>query len=132
MRYISISMESSGKELETIARAIHQIIKLPVVIASLNRPGLIIEEGRVLDYEYIDPILKKVLEENRVIRIVPDRGRYRGFSYIVSPLRNDEGQAIAAIGIVDTYGITDLTELFGNYPGVTRQVDTFFKKGYKG
>jgi hypothetical protein len=40
----------------------------------------------------------------------------------------DEGQAIAAIGIVDILGITDLTELLENYPELDRQVDGCFKR----
>jgi hypothetical protein len=128
MGYISISANSSSRELETIAMTIHHAIRLPVVIVSLNRTGIIIEKDRVVDYEYIDPILETALEENRVIRTIPRSGRYKGTYYIASPLHDDEGQAIAAIGIVDIFGITDLTELFGNYSELDRQVDGYFKK----
>ena len=128
MGQISISANSSSRELETIAMTIHHAIKLPVVIVSLNRTGIIIEKDKVVDYEYIDTVLEKALEENRVIRTIPRSGRYKGTCYIVSPLRDYEGQAIAAIGIVDILGITDLTELFGNYPELDRQVDGCFKR----
>ncbi len=128
MGHISISTNSSSRELKTVAMTIHHAIRLPVVIVSLNRRGIIIEKDKVVDYEYIDPILEKALEENRVIRTIPRSGRYKGTYYIVSPLRDDEGQAIAAIGIVDILGITDLTELFGNYPELNRQVDGCFKR----
>jgi hypothetical protein len=128
MGNISISANSSSRELETIAMAIHQAIRLPIVIVSLNRTGIIIEKDRVVDYGYIDPILETALEENRVIRTIPRSGRYKGTYYIVSPLHDDKGQAIAAIGIVDIFGITGLTELFGNYSELYRQVDGYFKK----
>ncbi len=123
MGQISISANSSSRELETIAMTIHNAIKLPVVIVSLNKTGVIVEKNRVVDYKYIDPILEKALEENRVIRTIPRSGRYKGTYYIVSPFRDDKGQAIAAIGIVDILGITDLTELFGNYFELDRQVE---------
>jgi hypothetical protein len=39
MKYLRISENSTSRELESIARAIHLVVRLPVVVTSLNRNG---------------------------------------------------------------------------------------------
>lgn len=112
MKEFKITPDSKAKELESFAMALHQIIKLPLKIRSLNEKGLRIEDGKVIDYEYTCPILERVLKENRLISIVPTSGTYMGKSVLVSPIRDDEENVIAAIGISDTYGAIDFIECF--------------------
>jgi hypothetical protein len=39
MKHLRISENSTRRELESIARAIHLVVRLPVVVTSLNRNG---------------------------------------------------------------------------------------------
>jgi hypothetical protein len=130
LKEVRITSDSTSHEIESIARAIHEVVRLPVVMASANKKGIIIEKDKVVDYEYSGPILERVLKENRVVRVVPDSGKYKGIPFIVAPIRNSDGEVTAAIGIVDMYGMIDLAELFGNYPDVVNQVEGCFRKIY--
>lgn len=82
----------------------------------------------MLDYDYTGPILERVLKENRVIRAIPKSGKYKGTPVIVSPIRNKDGEVIAAVGIVDVIGIIDLASLCEAYPHIVQQVSDYFKK----
>ena len=46
MKYLRISENSTSMELESIARAIHQVVRLPVVVTSLNGTEDRIEIGK--------------------------------------------------------------------------------------
>lgn len=130
MKDIKISASSTSKELEPLARAIHNVVRLPVVLASVNKSGIIIEKDKVETYDYSGPILERVLKENKVLRITPKTGKYKDVPFIVSPIKNEDGEVIAAIGIVDMYGVVDMAELFSTYPEVTRQTEACFRKIY--
>ncbi len=119
---ITISADSTGEELAPIAMAFHELTGLPVTMRSLNRKGVRIEKGKILDTEYTGPVLEQVLKENRTVRTIPTSGRYVGIPVVVSPVRNQEGYGIAAIGVVDVVGTIDLGLVFGDYPEVVRQV----------
>jgi hypothetical protein len=102
--------------------ALHTLIKLPLAIRSLNEKGIRIEDGKVVDYDYTGPVLEQVLKENRLIRAVPTTGAYKGKSVIAAPIRDDENNVIAAIGISDTYGALDFIECFCRNPTVVKEV----------
>ena len=112
--------------------ALHNIIKLPLAMRSLNEKGVRIENGKIVDYEYTGPVLEDVLRENRLIRAVPTSGAYRGKSIIAAPIRDDEGNVIAVIGVSDTYGALDFIECFCRNPTVVEDVEKcLVKKGIK-
>lgn len=119
--------DSSAKELAPIAMAVHELLGLPVTMRSLNEKGVRIEKGRVLNNNYTGPVLEQVLQENRVIRVIPRSGAYSGIPVVVSPIRDDKGSAIAAIGVVDVVGTIDLGVVFGNYPDIIAQVQACLK-----
>jgi hypothetical protein len=102
--------------------AVHELLGLPVTMRSLNKKGVRIEKGKILDNNYTGPVLEQVLKENRIIRIIPTSGKYTGIPVIVVPVRNKEGYGIAAIGVVDVVGTVDLGLVFGSYPEVVKQV----------
>lgn len=123
MHEFKITPNSTGKDLESFALSLHGIIKLPLTIRSLNKKGLRIEDGKVIDYNFTGPIIEQVLKENKLIRTIPTSGEYRGKSVLVAPIRDEEGGVIAAIGISDTYGAVDFMECFCRNPTVISDVE---------
>ncbi|MCX9010327.1 MAG: DUF2111 domain-containing protein [Candidatus Methanoperedens sp.] len=119
---IQISADSQASEIAPVAMAVHELLGLPVTMRSLNKKGVRIEKGKILDNNYTGPVLEQVLKENKVIRTIPTSGRYTGIPVIVVPVRNREGYGIAAIGVVDVVGTIDLGLVFGSYPEVVKQV----------
>ncbi|MCZ7402308.1 MAG: DUF2111 domain-containing protein [Candidatus Methanoperedens sp.] len=124
MKYssIQITADSSAEEIAQFAMAIHELLGLPVTMRSLNKSGVRIEKGKILDNNYTGPVLETVLKENKISRIIPTSGKYVGIPVIVVPIRNKEGYGIAAIGVVDVVGTVDLGFIFGDYPEVVKQV----------
>jgi hypothetical protein len=82
IREFKITQDSTGKELASFALAIHNLIKLPLAMRSLNEKGVRIEDGKIMDYNYTGPVLEQVLRENRSIRAVPKTGVYKGKSVV--------------------------------------------------
>ncbi len=119
---IEISSDSNSEDIAPFALAIHELLGLPVTMRSLNKKGVRIEKGKILDNNYSGPVLEAVLKENKTIRIIPTSGKYAGIPVIVAPVRNKEGYGIAAIGVVDVVGTVDLGFIFGDYPEVVKQV----------
>lgn len=110
---MKITSSSSGKELENMALAIHELINnLPLTMRTKNSKGVRIEEGEVIDYEYTGPVLEKVLETGQTIHGEPESGPYQGMPLVVVPIK-ENNETIAAIGIVDiTKGLfSDMIEI---------------------
>ena len=121
-RNITISEDSSAEELAPIAKAVNDLLVIPVTARSKNRRGVRVEKGKVVDFDYTGPVLERVLKENRVIRTTPLTGRYARIPVIVAPIRNEEGEAIAALGVVDIVGTVDLGAVFADFPRVLEQI----------
>jgi hypothetical protein len=119
---IEISADSNSEDIAPFALAIHELLGLPVTMRSLNKKGVRIEKGKILDNNYSGPVLEAVLKENKTIRTIPTSGKYAGIPVIVAPVRNEEGYGIAAVGVVDVVGTVDLGYIFGDYPEVVKQV----------
>jgi hypothetical protein len=124
---ITITADSTGKDIVSIAKAIHDILGLPITMRTLNSPGVRIEKGKVLDYNYTGPALEKALETNSNVRTIPKTGSYTGIPVVVSTIKNEDGYGIAAIGIVDVVGTIDLGAAFGDYPQIVNQVSDILR-----
>ncbi|MCG7849911.1 MAG: DUF2111 domain-containing protein [ANME-2 cluster archaeon] len=124
---ITITANSTGKDIVSIAKAIHDIVGLPITMRTLNSPGVRIEKGKVLDYNYTGPVLEKALETNSTVRTIPKTGDYTGIPVVVSTIKNEDGYGIAAIGIVDVVGTIDLGAAFGDYPQIVNQVSDILR-----
>ncbi len=97
-----IHADMSGEELAPIAFAVFNIVdQFPVTIRSKNKKGVRIESGRILEHDFTGPILEKVLETNEVVREKPYSGPYKGIPVIASPIRDEKGNCVAAIGVID-------------------------------
>ena len=57
-----------------------------------------------------------------MISITPSSGAYKGVPVRVTPIRDQDGKAIGAIGIVDITGIFDLATLMENQSAIIKQV----------
>jgi hypothetical protein len=123
MKSYTISASSTSRDLAPVALCIHEMLsRLPITARSLNQPGVRIEEGRVIDDAYSGPVLEEVLEVNRVVKRIPDSGQYKGVPVIVSPLHDEEGTLLGAIGVVDITGIFDLATLMEHQSTIVKQV----------
>jgi len=109
---IVINEDSTAEEIAPIAKAVHDLLVIPVTMQGKNKKGVRVEKGEVVDFEYSGPILEQVLKENRVIRTIPTTGKYAGMPVIVAPIRNRKGEVIAALGVVDVVGTVDLGAVF--------------------
>ena len=123
MSEIRISGNSSSEEILPLAKMVHELLSLPVTMRSKNKKGVRLEQGKVVDTDYTGPVLEEVIEKNRVIHTIPSRGAYKGIPVVVAPIQDEDGNPIAAIGIVDVVCTIDLASVFGNYPQIVRQVE---------
>jgi hypothetical protein len=123
MKELRITPDSKGEEIGPFALAMHNIMRLPLTMRSLNEKGVRIEDGKIIEFQYTGPILEQVLKENRLIRAVPISGTFKGKCVIVAPIRDDEGNVLAAIGISDQYGAIDFIECFCSHPIVIDEVE---------
>ncbi|HII76193.1 MAG TPA: DUF2111 domain-containing protein [Methanolinea sp.] len=123
MNRFILSAESGPEDLEPLGLALHELLnRLPITARSLERPGIRIEDGRVIDANYSGPVLEQVLQENRILKVTPSRGAYKGVPVVVGPIRDSAGAAITAIGIVDITGIFDLATLMDHQSEILKQV----------
>jgi hypothetical protein len=121
---IIINEDSPAEELAPIAKAVNDLLVIPVTMRSKNKKGVRVEKGEVIDFEYTGPVLERALKENRVIRTTPLTGRYARIPVVVAPIRNKKGEAVAALGIVDVVGTVDLGAVFADFPRVLEQIRT--------
>lgn len=122
---IVINEDSSAEELAPIAKAVNDLLVIPVTARSKNKKGVRVEKGEVIDFEYTGPVLERVLKENRVIRTIPTTGKYAGIPVVVAPIRNRKGEVIAALGVVDMVGTVDLGAAFAEYPRVLQKIKSY-------
>jgi hypothetical protein len=119
---IQITADSESEDIAPFALAVHELLGLPITMRTLNKKGVRIEKGKILDTNYTGPVLEQVLKENKLIRKIPTSGKYTGIPVVVAPIRNKDGYGIAAIGVVDMVGTVDLGFVFGDYPEIVKQV----------
>ncbi|MDD4249448.1 MAG: DUF2111 domain-containing protein, partial [Methanosarcina sp.] len=106
-----ISEDAGPEELEAIAVAVHSLLGLPTTIRSLKRKGLRLENGEIIDRDYTGPVLEEVLRTGMTVRGVPKGGTYLGRNVAVCPIFSEEGEVIAAIGIVDLLSALKMQEI---------------------
>jgi hypothetical protein len=121
MAKLVISKDSGAADLAPIALAINAAVGLPVTLRSSRVRGVRVEKGKMIDDSYSGPILEEVLIKGAPVRTVPQEGAYKGIPVSVAPIMV-EGEVVAALGVVDVIGTIDLSEVFGAYPEVVKQV----------
>ena len=118
-----ISAASTAEDWKPLLLALHELLnRLPVTARSRDHPGIRIEEGRVIDTAYTGPILEEAIRRNELRKATPKAGPYRGVPVTVAPVRNQGGEAIGAIGVVDITGIFDLATLMEHQSAIMKQV----------
>jgi hypothetical protein len=122
MDRIVITFDSTADDLTGIAMCVHHLFAgLPVTMRSRNRPGVQVENGKVMSRAYTGPMLEQSLRENRVVKGRPESGVYKGIPVIIAPVMLD-GVAVAAIGVVDTSGSLDIKAFMDQYSAIEKQV----------
>ena len=123
MHRYALSENAEAGDLEPFVLTVHDLVnRLPVTARSKNRPGIRIEDGRVIDRAYTGPVLEDVIRTNTLVKVTPKAGPYKGVPVTVAPLRDSDGNAIGAIGIVDITGIFDLATLMEHQSAILKQV----------
>jgi hypothetical protein len=123
MHRYTLSCSAEAADLEPLVIAVHELIhRLPVTAKSLEKDGIRVEEGRVVDRHYNGPVLLEVLAKNQTIQVTPASGAYKGVPVMVTPIRDKDGNAIGAIGVVDITGIFDLATLMEHQTAILKQV----------
>jgi len=118
-----MSCNAGADDLEPVVLAVHELIhRLPVTAKSRDRDGIRIEDGKVIDREYNGPVLIDAIRTNELIKITPSSGAYQGIPVVVTLIRDRDGAAIGAIGVVDMTGIFDLATLMEHQSAIVRQV----------
>lgn len=121
-RYL-LSCSAEAGDLEPVVLAVHELIhRLPVTAKSVEKDGIRVEDGRVIDRHYSGPVLLEAIAKNMLIKTTPSSGPYKGVPVTVCPIRDNEGNAIGAIGIVDITGIFDLATLMEHQSEILKQV----------
>jgi len=123
MHRYTLSCNADAGDLEPVVLAVHELIHhLPVTAKSLEKDGIRLEEGKIIDRHYNGPILIEAITTNRTINTTPSSGAYKGVPVRVAPIRDHDGNAIGAIGVVDITGIFDLATLMENQSAIIKQV----------
>ncbi|HDQ08365.1 MAG TPA: DUF2111 domain-containing protein [Methanoculleus sp.] len=118
-----LSVDSGPDDLTGFAMCIHEVVnRLPITARSLNKNGVRIEEGRVVDSDYTGPVLEAAMKQNGTMKHVPESGAYKGIPVIVAPLHGSAGEVIGAVGLVDITGIFDLGTLMEHQSMIMKQV----------
>jgi len=125
---LKICEDSTADDLQPIAEAIHALLGIPITIRSLNKRGIRMERGEVVDRDYTGPVLEEVLRSNKIIHTVPTEGPYKGKAVVVAPIRTSEKTVIGAVGVVDIVAALDILSMFKEYPGIFDEVETSKKK----
>lgn len=123
MHRYTLSCSAEADDFEPVVLAIHELVhRLPVTAKSRDRDGIQVEDGRVISRHYNGPVLLEVMEKNQTIQVTPKSGAYKGVPVTVTPIRDREGNAIGAIGVVDITGIFDLATLMEHQTAILKQV----------
>lgn len=123
MHRYTLSCSAEAADLEPVVLAVHELVhRLPVTAKAKERNGVRVEDGRVIDRNYSGPVLLDAIAQNRTIKVTPESGAYKGVPVTVSPIRDRDGNAIGAIGIVDITGIFDLATLMEHQSAILKQV----------
>ena len=123
MNRYTLSCSAEAADLEPLVLAVHELVhRLPVTAKSRDKDGIQVEDGRVISRQYNGPVLLEVLAKNITIQVIPASGAYKGVPVTVTPIRDRDGNAIGAIGIVDITGIFDLATLMEHQTAIIRQV----------
>jgi hypothetical protein len=105
-----ITPDTEPEHLTALALSVHNIVGgMPVAIKARDRPGVLVAGGRVKQESYASGALDSVFDGPPVNRAVAD-GDFDGIPMYVSAIRDSGGQAVAAIGVIDTAGVLSLQE----------------------
>lgn len=98
-------------QLIAIAMSVHNVIgRMPVAVKARGEPGIIIAGGRPKDLICGSEALDDVFTGEPVKKTHACCGDYAGIPMFASAIFDEIGEAVAAIGVIDTSGIFSLQE----------------------
>ena len=75
MHRYTLSANAEAGDLEPLVLALHELLhRLPVTAKSRDRPGIRVEDGRVIDRNYTGPVLEEAIRANRLVKTRPLSG----------------------------------------------------------
>ncbi len=81
MHRYSLSCSAEAGDLEPVVLAVHELIhRLPVTAKSVEKDGIRVEDGRVIDRHYVGPILLEAIAKNIPIKTTPNKRGIQGGS----------------------------------------------------
>ena len=100
MHRYSLSCSMEAGDLEPIVLAVHELVhRLPVTAKSLEKDGIRVEDGRVVDRHYTGPVLLEAIEKNISIKTTPATGAYKGVPVTVTPVMSGVPPPVRSIFI---------------------------------
>jgi hypothetical protein len=111
MNDVEYSPDRTLARLISIAMSVHNVVGgMPVAVKARGEPGVIIASGRPKDLVCGSEALDSVFSEKPVRRTYADCGDYAGIPMYASAIFDEGGNAVAAIGVIDTSGLFSLNE----------------------
>lgn len=107
----NITTDSGMRDLASLAMSLHLVTgMMPVVVKSRNGAAVIADGGRVKEIESENGPLERMFRGEKVACEKVMKGRYKGIKIFVSAIVDQDNDAVAAVGIIDTSGLISLKE----------------------
>jgi hypothetical protein len=123
---ISIKIKTNSLDIEgamMMALSVHNALRgIPVAVKIVNGIGALIENGKSLFYNPECKALNVVFSGDPVQQIRIVEGKYMGVIMFAAAILNNQGQRVAAIGVIDAHGTLSLGEFVSNDDYIDRQV----------
>lgn len=105
------SISGGAGSLASLAMSVHRIAgSMPVAIKERNGRGLVVAGGTVQEAACECDALDSLFHGEPVRKVTADRGRYAGIPMFAAAILDRRGEAVAAIGLIDTSGLLSLQE----------------------
>lgn len=109
MSYVEYSPDGTQSRLIAIAMSVHNVVGgMPVAVKARGETGVIIAGGLPKELICGSEALDSVFSGEPVKRTCASCGDYAGIPMFASAIFNEEGDAVAAIGVIDTSGLFSL------------------------
>ena len=122
MNSLDIGPGRAMESLASFALSVHNIAcRMPVAIKEKGGRGLLVANGRVRDVSCECDALDSVFSGEPVRKVIAERGEYAGIPMYASAIMDIWGDAVAAIGVIDTSGMLSLNEFAEISSSLSRQ-----------
>jgi hypothetical protein len=119
-----MAKHTSRDMLGAIALAVHRIVgNMPVAIKFQGGPGIMVDDGMVVDCGYESGELERSIARPDKTRIRLSQGRHAGREMYASTITyENSSHIVGATGVIDTAGVLKLKELAERHVALNNQV----------